>query len=104
MIFHRKGAEFAQRKAENFLLICASQRKTPRLFALKTLTGASSLMRKQMKAGRQTLINVWATWCIPCVAEMPELEKMRVGLASRGIGLIGLNVDAENNVTSKVTP
>jgi hypothetical protein len=35
---------------------------------------------------------------------MPELEKMRVGSASRGIGLIGLNVDAENNVTSKVTP
>ena len=70
-------------------------------FALKTLTGASSSMRKEIKTGRKTLINIWATWCIPCAAEMPELEKMHSKFAARGIDLIGLNVDAEKDANIK---
>lgn len=70
-------------------------------FALKTLAGASSSMNKELKAGRQTLINIWATWCIPCAAEMPELEKMRDKFAAQGIDLVGLNVDAEKNANIK---
>ena len=64
-------------------------------FAVKTLTGKASSVKKQMRAGRRTLINVWATWCVPCAKEMPELERMRAQLAANKIDLIGLNVDAE---------
>ncbi len=70
-------------------------------FVLKTLAGAPSSMKKELKAGRQTLINVWATWCIPCAVEMPELQQMRAKFAARGIDLIGLNVDAEKDVNVK---
>jgi thiol-disulfide isomerase/thioredoxin len=48
-----------------------------------------------LRPGRRTLINVWATWCTPCAAEMPELEKLRTGFAARGLDLVGLNVDSE---------
>jgi thiol-disulfide isomerase/thioredoxin len=65
-------------------------------FALKTVGGAAARsLQKQFKPGRQTLINIWATWCLPCAKEMPELEKLRPGLAAQGIDLIGLNVDAQ---------
>jgi thiol-disulfide isomerase/thioredoxin len=67
-------------------------------FALKTMAGAGSTVLKQLKAGRSTLINIWATWCIPCAKEMPELEKLRKPLAARGIDLIGVNVDTETGV------
>ena len=66
-------------------------------FAVRRLNGVASSAKKQFKPGRQTLINIWATWCIPCAKEMPELEKMRSRLSARNIDVIGLNVDTENN-------
>ncbi len=73
-------------------------------FAVKTMAGAASSMQKQFKPGRQTLINIWATWCIPCAKEMPELEKLRTTLAARKIDIIGINVDTEKvNVKKYVT-
>jgi thiol-disulfide isomerase/thioredoxin len=67
-------------------------------FAVTRLNGAASSARKQFKPGRQTLINIWATWCIPCAKEMPELEKIRSQLSTRNIDIVGLNVDTEKNV------
>jgi thiol-disulfide isomerase/thioredoxin len=70
-------------------------------FAVKTMNGVTSTIKKQTKANRQTLINVWATWCVPCAKEMPELEKMRSRLAARGVDLIGINVDTETSANIK---
>jgi thiol-disulfide isomerase/thioredoxin len=66
-------------------------------FMVKTLSGAATTLQKQLKPKRSTLINIWATWCLPCAKEMPELEKMRIPLAARGIDIIGINVDTETN-------
>jgi thiol-disulfide isomerase/thioredoxin len=63
--------------------------------ALKSVNRLATTLRKQLKPGRRALLNVWATWCTPCAAEMPELEKLRAPLAARGIDLIGLNVDSD---------
>jgi thiol-disulfide isomerase/thioredoxin len=70
-------------------------------FAVKTMSGAIVAVQKQFKPGRRTLINIWATWCIPCAKEMPELEKMRSPLAARGVDIIGVNVDTEASAPVK---
>lgn len=65
-------------------------------FALKNASGAAAgSLKRRFKPGRRTLINVWATWCVPCAKEMPELERMRATLAANKIDLLGLNVDIE---------
>lgn len=49
------------------------------------------------KTDKLRLINVWATWCGPCVSEFPELVKLTRMYARRGFELITLSVDDEEN-------
>ncbi|MFC5432015.1 TlpA family protein disulfide reductase [Paraburkholderia denitrificans] len=48
--------------------------------------------------GRPIVVNFWASWCGPCVAEMPELSAMQREYAKKGIQFVGLGVDSSTNV------
>lgn len=43
--------------------------------------------------GKVTLVSFWATWCQPCVAEMPELKNIYHKLHERGFEVVGVSVD-----------
>lgn len=43
--------------------------------------------------GRAVLLNLWATWCLPCLAEMPELAALQERFGEQGLVVVGLNVD-----------
>jgi thiol-disulfide isomerase/thioredoxin len=45
------------------------------------------------KRGQVLLINVWATWCKPCRAELPELARLHREHAPRGFSVVGVSVD-----------
>jgi thiol-disulfide isomerase/thioredoxin len=40
-----------------------------------------------------TVVNFWATWCAPCVAEMPSLERLHRALGREGLAVVGVSVD-----------
>ncbi|MEA4897861.1 MAG: TlpA disulfide reductase family protein [Christensenellaceae bacterium] len=44
-----------------------------------------------------TLINLWGTWCGPCVAEIPDLQAVYELLKDEGVGIIGVVEDASGN-------
>lgn len=44
-------------------------------------------------AGRGLVINFWATWCPPCVAEMPALDRLHAMLAGEGVSVLALSSD-----------
>jgi thiol-disulfide isomerase/thioredoxin len=48
--------------------------------------------------GRPLLINVWASWCAPCVEEMPELAAFASEQGDNGIQVIGLALDSPEAV------
>lgn len=48
--------------------------------------------------GRPLLINFWATWCPPCVKEMPDLARFHQDHASQGWQVVGLAIDGPTPV------
>lgn len=44
-----------------------------------------------------TLINLWGTWCDPCIGEIPTLQAVHELLKNEGVGVIGVVEDATNN-------
>ena len=45
--------------------------------------------------GRVVLLNFWASWCLPCLHEMPAFERLHRAYASRGLTVLGINIAEE---------
>ena len=43
--------------------------------------------------GRVLVLNFWATWCPPCIEELPSLDQMQRELSSKGVVVVGVSVD-----------
>ena len=55
--------------------------------------GAPGLASADLRAGTVTVVNVFASWCAPCVKEMPELDRFAREHAAQGWRVLGLAVD-----------
>ena len=47
--------------------------------------------------GKVVLVDFWATWCVPCRKEMPELAKLEAKLKAKGLVLIPISADEPEN-------
>ena len=56
---------------------------------------AIASLHELLRPGRRTLLNIWATWCVPCRREMPELEQLSQPLAEAGVDLVGISIDTD---------
>jgi len=70
--------------------VTARDHSTP-AFIVHTL--ADSTITSQSLRGRVVLVNVWATWCLPCRAEMPLLEATWNRHKAAGLVVLGASVD-----------
>jgi cytochrome c biogenesis protein CcmG/thiol:disulfide interchange protein DsbE len=50
-------------------------------------------------AGKPILINLWATWCIPCKNELPIIGKIAQDYSSSGLVVLGVNVTFQDNLS-----
>lgn len=48
--------------------------------------------------GKVLLVNFWATWCAPCVEEMPELSALQTENPQKNLQIIGIGIDSPENI------
>jgi len=53
-------------------------------------------------SGKVTVINFWATWCVPCISEIPSFNKLHKELSSKGVAVVGIAMDEEG--ATRVSP
>src|SRR6266436_951643 len=46
--------------------------------------------------GRTVLVNLWATWCVPCRKEMPALESLQTRLGGADFEVVAINIDTRD--------
>ena len=47
--------------------------------------------------GQVLVLNFWATWCPPCVEELPSLMSMQERTRAKGIVVLGISIDVDDN-------
>jgi thiol-disulfide isomerase/thioredoxin len=48
--------------------------------------------------GKVLVVNFWASWCPPCVEEMPALDRIAQEYASKNILIVGIGIDSPSNI------
>ena len=67
------------------------ERKPAPGFSLSLAGGGSKSLRDYR--GRLVLLHFWATWCVPCRKEMPQLHRLGKSLSGSGLSIVCVNVD-----------
>jgi len=48
--------------------------------------------------GKVLVVNFWASWCPPCVEEMPALDRIAQEYASKNVLIVGIGIDSPSNI------
>jgi len=95
-----------------FLLLLAIAFTALRAFGAEATAGtpAPEIKAKQLDGetrfrlsayrGKVVVINFWATWCTPCVAEMPALQAYYNRHKSQGLEILAISMDEEKNLAA----
>jgi peroxiredoxin len=66
--------------------------RAPDIDVVNLATGDTVDLRDQYK-GKVTLLNIWATWCVPCRQEMPSMQRAYARLKDDGFAIAAVSID-----------
>lgn len=69
--------------------------RAPEFRAVHLSTGRPASLAEYR--GKVLLLNIWATWCLPCRVEMPSLERLQRQLAGSDFRLVSVSIDIEDS-------
>ena len=80
------------------VLITVSCQKSPEMpgildFTVNDLNGNE--VKFSQYRGKVVLLNIWATWCPPCVKEIPDLNELHHAYKDKDVVILGVSVDAK---------
>ncbi|MGI4740036.1 MAG: TlpA family protein disulfide reductase [Janthinobacterium lividum] len=89
-----------------FLLLSAGLLLAAPSFAQRVAVLRFSALQQRLAQPSDTtyIVNFWATWCGPCVQEMPNFEKVRAAYATQKVKVLLVSLDYVSQLDKKVKP
>ncbi len=85
--------------------VLVSQPRTASAEVLIQKLDGVRLNRLLAKRNRKALVlNVWATWCVPCVEEFSALSRIAERYGSKGVEVVAVSIDVPEDLRDKVIP
>ncbi len=73
-------------------------------YTVATIDSAGLERLLNERNGKILLLNIWATWCIPCREEFPDLVKLAGNFRNRGVEVVAVSADYPDETESKIIP
>lgn len=94
------GAFVAQRRYAAEAAGLAAAKAASELFYGQRLPDANGVVRDMSEhRGKVVVVNFWATWCVPCVEEIPAFSRVHAEVAGR-VGFVGLGIDSPGAINA----
>jgi cytochrome c biogenesis protein CcmG/thiol:disulfide interchange protein DsbE len=65
--------------------------EAPHFQAVNLVTGETMTLADY--SGQVVLLNIWATWCVPCEVEMPSIQRLHETLGPKGLKVVAVSID-----------
>lgn len=62
-------------------------------FAARTVDGSNAVRTLADYRGKVVVLNIWATWCAPCIVEMPSFERLRAQVNDTSLRIVAVSID-----------
>ena len=82
-----------------FVAVGLKSHQTPRIVNAGDIAGIVNQHR-----GRVVLLNLWATWCPPCLREFPEIVEVEREYRKRGLVIVSVSADSLDRVETDLLP
>ncbi len=80
------------------------EEKIPQVTSVKKYTFNELKPLLEKNDGKTYVINFWATWCAPCVKELPYFEKLKEEYADKNVEVLLVSLDFPKQVEKKLIP
>ncbi len=81
----------------------AADSQPPELWSMRFQTPTGGELKMESFRGKPLVLNFWATWCVPCIKELPQLDRFHREYTSRGWQVLGLALDRAGPVADFLT-
>lgn len=92
--------------AKGFVIVCCLAWMSSSAWAQSVGVVKFDAVRKLLNRPTDTtyVVNFWATWCKPCVSELPHFERLYAETRSKKVKIVLISLDFVSDLQAKVTP
>ena len=100
--FHREAAREAQQQARKVGMEVLPYPEVGQAFDFSVTTIAGKKLQAKDLRGKVVVIDCWATWCVPCMTQLPKVQELSRKWRQDGLEVIGVSFDNDAAAMKKV--